>query len=195
VFLLVEGFKQTTYQARFVPFEGYVVCDRLFTTVVRILTVFISLAFQFTICHRSNFCVVIFANFCLSLQSLVESLIGKNTVEHGTWDPRQPNRLELILRGGPKVSSLQYPRVNMYNLTGCLERSTCLSLFAESAGCLISSHSQRVYNIQSQSDGRELNHVQVENTVTKRSAGMFSPYEFESAEFSRQVHADIQCIP
>ncbi|CAM6130036.1 unnamed protein product [Calypogeia fissa] len=84
----------TTYQARFVPFEGYVVCDRLFTTV-----------------------------------SLVESIIGKKTVEHGTWDPRQPNRLELILRGGAKV----------------------------------------------------------ESTVTKRSAGMFSPYEFESAEFTRQV--------
>jgi hypothetical protein len=126
VFLLVEGFKQTTYQARFVPFEGYVVCDRLFTTVVRILTVFISIAFQPTICHRSSFCGVTFANFYLSLQSLVESLIGKNTVEHGTWDPRQPNRLELILRGGPKVSSLQNPRVNMIGFLNALLFSACL---------------------------------------------------------------------
>lgn len=37
-------------------------------------------------------------------QSLVESIIGKNMVIHGTWDPRQPNRLELVLKGGAKVS-------------------------------------------------------------------------------------------
>ncbi|KAH7430167.1 hypothetical protein KP509_09G086600 [Ceratopteris richardii] len=34
--------------------------------------------------------------------SLVESTVGNNVVDHGVWNPEQPDRLTLVLRGGLK---------------------------------------------------------------------------------------------
>lgn len=60
-----------TYKARFIPFEKYVIGDRLFTTL-----------------------------------SLVESTVGSNVVDQGIWTPQQPDRLTLVLRGGLKVQNV-----------------------------------------------------------------------------------------
>ncbi|KAG0607125.1 hypothetical protein M758_8G004000 [Ceratodon purpureus] len=61
--------------------------------------------------------------------SLVESTMGKDVIRAASWDPHQPNRLALTLRGGLKV----------------------------------------------------------ENVVTKRSAEVTGPGQFDTSEFSKQV--------
>lgn len=83
-----------TYKARFIPFEKYIIGDRLFTTM-----------------------------------SLLESTVGKNVVDHGIWTPQQPDRLTLVLRRGLKV----------------------------------------------------------QNVVTKRSASLSGPGQFDTSEFSQQI--------
>jgi hypothetical protein len=82
------------YQARFVPYQGNIIGDRIFTT-----------------------------------SSLVESTVGKDVIREGSWNPEKPNRLVLTLRGG----------------------------------------------------------VKVENLVTKRSAEITGPGQFDTSEFSKQV--------